>query len=138
VVKRGERAEDRVCAGGCGVRLSRYNPSDVCAACGQIGVRPEPTTRVKPGAMLRQARMRRGLSQAALARHMGISNSYLSKLEGGTRAMKSLSTVLAFAAVLRVPATHLVPWLVLDPADGSCVVCGRRPADEKRGIPDGS
>lgn len=48
------------------------------------------------GAALRQARVGRGLSQETLAKHLGISEAYLSLIENGKRLpSKSLSTKLA-------------------------------------------
>lgn len=57
-------------------------------------------------------RRRRGISQAALARLVGRSESWLSQVERGIRSVDSLTVILDLARVLRVEPDKLIgrPW----------------------------
>jgi transcriptional regulator with XRE-family HTH domain len=59
------------------------------------------------GAVLREARLQRGLSQEALALESGLDRTFISMLERGMR-QPSLSTLFAVAAVLNTQPSKLV------------------------------
>jgi transcriptional regulator with XRE-family HTH domain len=65
------------------------------------------------GGRVRFAREARGMTQAEVAREMGVSFSQVSKIECGARSNPRLSTVRRFATVLAVP----VAWLLLESDD---------------------
>ena len=84
--------------------------------------RPDPEARPAPlpfGAWLRRARTDRGLSQVAMARSLGLSPSFLSKVERGASNL-SEESLEAVAAVLGEPTllvklrAGLLPTRVLD------------------------
>lgn len=78
-----------------------------------------------PGLLVRTARRRRGWSLSMLADRTGLSVSYLSRIETGTRPLTSLSTIKRLATALGISPTQLVPWLGGDSADGEiCPWCG--------------
>jgi transcriptional regulator with XRE-family HTH domain len=63
------------------------------------------------GPLLRERRTRAGLSQAALARAVGVNSGYISRLEAGERAAPSQELVLAIGGALNLPpeqADHLL------------------------------
>lgn len=59
------------------------------------------------GQRIARARRRRGMSQAALARLIGRSESWLSQVERGLRLIDSHSALTALAESLRVDVTEL-------------------------------
>jgi transcriptional regulator with XRE-family HTH domain len=59
------------------------------------------------GARLRTLRMRRGLSQVALADLACVSPGFVSMVETGQRTLRSADHILAFADVLRVSPLYL-------------------------------
>jgi transcriptional regulator with XRE-family HTH domain len=63
--------------------------------------------RETPGARLARARRRRGLSQAVLAGLVGRSESWLSQVERGRRAIDSHAVLTRLAEVLRVDITEI-------------------------------
>jgi transcriptional regulator with XRE-family HTH domain len=58
--------------------------------------------------VLRTAREQKGLTQMALAKRAGITQSYLAGLEGGRRRNPSLAVLKRLAKVLRVPVGELL------------------------------
>lgn len=87
----------------------------------------EPTE--SPGSLLRAARRRRGWSQSILADRAGLSVSYVSRIENGSRRLASLPTIRRIAAALDVSPGQLVPWLDagIDVATDGCPLCGAAP-----------
>ena len=65
-----------------------------------------PTPR-QMGATLKKLRLRKKLSQAALAKRAGLSREYVNKIEAG-RYDPPLSTLNALASALGVKVTDLV------------------------------
>ena len=61
---------------------------------------------------LRQARLRRGLTQVELAGLAGLASSYISMIECGRRGLTRRDHVNALAAVLRVPPAEIAPGMV--------------------------
>ena len=61
---------------------------------------------------LRRLRLRRGLTQAALAELSGLSGSFLSMVETGQRTLTRRDHVSAVAAALRVPPAELAPSMI--------------------------
>ena len=59
------------------------------------------------GAVLRQLRLKKGLSQEELALEAGLDRTFVSMLERGIR-QPSLSSLFAIAAALRTPASRVV------------------------------
>ena len=72
--------------------------------------RPVPVT--SAGHPLRQARLRRGLTQVELAGLAGLSYSYISMIERGRRKLTRRDHVNALAAALRVPPAEIAPGTV--------------------------
>jgi transcriptional regulator with XRE-family HTH domain len=64
------------------------------------------------GHPLRQARLRRGLTQVELAGLAGLSYSYISMIECGRRKLTRRDHVNALAAALRVPPAEIAPATV--------------------------
>ena len=60
------------------------------------------------GDRIRQARLRYGMSQAELARRIGISGTALNQIESGKTPDPGVSRVVAIAAVLRVSTDSLL------------------------------
>jgi len=60
-----------------------------------------------PGVRLRTLRLRRGMSQTALAGLAGISPAFVSMVETGQRGLTRASDILALADVLRVSPLYL-------------------------------
>jgi transcriptional regulator with XRE-family HTH domain len=79
-------------------------------------------TRDDAGVRLRTARLRRGLTQTALADLACISPAYVSMIETGQRSLTRVGDVVALADVLKVPPLYL--------ADGrdDTPPAGQRPA----------
>lgn len=65
------------------------------------------------GELIAAHRRRRGMSQAVLAGLLGRSESWLSQVERGVRQLDRLSVIAEIAAVLRIPASALVPGSLL-------------------------
>ena len=63
------------------------------------------------GPLLRERRTRAGLSQAALARAVGVNSGYISRLEAGERAAPSQELVLAIGGGTTLPSASA--WLGL-------------------------
>ncbi len=61
------------------------------------------------GHPLRQARLRRGLTQVELAGLAGLSYSYISMIECGRRKLTRRDHVNALAAALKVPPAEIAP-----------------------------
>lgn len=59
------------------------------------------------GVRLRTTRLRRGMSQVALAEMAGVSSSFVSMVETGERHLRQARDVLALADVLRVSPRYL-------------------------------
>ena len=72
--------------------------------------RPVPVT--SAGHPLRQARLRRGLTQVELAGLAGLSYSYISMIERGRRKLTRRDHVNALAAALRVPPAEIAPGTI--------------------------
>jgi len=66
-----------------------------------------PPPIVKPGAALRAARHRVGLTQAALAAHLGVGQSTVSMWESG-RNRPSVQVVVHVSDVTGVPVSELL------------------------------
>ena len=60
------------------------------------------------GKMLKQRREEQGLTQAALAHKVGVSQTYIAKLESGARTSPSLATLRKLAKALGVPVVELL------------------------------
>lgn len=118
----GNRPGPRRCEG-CGGRLSRYNPDDLCQACGggrtRAGSRPPAPDKAGgpagagpdvPGAGARLAELRRGrgLTQEALAEQAGLSLDVVRKLEQGQRKTARMATLAKLAGVLGVGVPELL------------------------------
>jgi transcriptional regulator with XRE-family HTH domain len=58
---------------------------------------------------LRQARLRRGLTQVGLA---GLASSYISMIERGRRKLTRRDHVNALAAALKVPPAEIAPSMI--------------------------
>lgn len=65
---------------------------------------PRPTFEVD-GAVIRKIRMSRGIPTADLARRIGISRSYLTRLEIGVRRHMRPHTYAALRQALELPST---------------------------------
>lgn len=65
-----------------------------------------PTTAAVFGAVLRELRIQRALSQEKLALEAGLNRTYISLLELGQR-LPSLDTMLALSRALQVPLSGL-------------------------------
>ena len=106
------QGRQRTCQG-CGGRLSRYNPGHCCRAC-VVGSDERPSGVVAGDSgvhPLRWARRRRGMSLDTLAGLVGLSASFLCRIEHGERELHRKSHVLALAEVLRVTPAELMPWV---------------------------
>lgn len=92
---------------GCGMPLSRYNPSALCATC-QASQAPAPVSAapvfevVLPdvGGLLRSWRSEHRMSQAALAGLLGYDQSFLSMVERGRRQVRDIEALARIAARL--------------------------------------
>jgi transcriptional regulator with XRE-family HTH domain len=73
-------------------------------------IRPVPVTGA--GHPLRQARLRRGLTQVELAGLAGLASSYISMIERGQRPLRRRDHVNALAAALRVPPAEIAPSMI--------------------------
>jgi transcriptional regulator with XRE-family HTH domain len=73
-------------------------------------IQPVPVTGAEHP--LRQARLRRGLTQVELAGLAGLSYSYVSMIECGRRKLTRRDHVNALAAVLKVPPAEIAPSMV--------------------------
>ncbi len=69
--------------------------------------RPVPVT--SAGHPLRQARLRRGMTQVELAGLAGLASSYISMIERGQRPLRRRDHVNALAAALKVPPAEIAP-----------------------------
>lgn len=67
-----------------------------------------PTAGPSLGRAIKHARTRRGLTQAQLARALGIQQNVLARLEDGGRADPRLSTILAITQALGISIDALV------------------------------
>lgn len=85
-----------------------------------MATKTKPTT-TGPGQIIRDARLRHDLTQTELADLSGVSQSYLSKLEGGGREL-----TLAAAAALERPL-QLAPYTLIDLARPEGEVTPLRP-----------
>ncbi len=85
---------------------------------GEVRVRALDSTRDDAGARLRTLRLRRGMSQVALAELACISPALVSMVENGQRSLRSASHVLALANVLRVSPRYLADGWEDAPAAG--------------------
>ncbi|MDQ3542112.1 MAG: helix-turn-helix domain-containing protein [Chloroflexota bacterium] len=91
---------------------------------------PNPgfTTRIHPvidtplGRLIRDRRRAMGISQSALARAMACDNAYISRIEGGTRALN----------VDYIPAVSAA--LGIDPVDLALAIAGLDPAAVRAAI----
>ncbi|MGH3283824.1 MAG: helix-turn-helix domain-containing protein [Streptosporangiaceae bacterium] len=72
--------------------------------------RPVPVTGA--GHPLRQARLRRGLTQVELAGLAGLSYSYISMIECGRRGLTRREHVNALAVALKVPPAEIAPSMI--------------------------
>lgn len=61
---------------------------------------------------LRRVRRRRGMSLGTLGGLVGLSPSFLSRIENGKLELRRKSDVLALAAALRVAPVELIPWVL--------------------------
>lgn len=75
-------------------------------------------TRDDAGARLRTLRLRRGMTQVALAELACISPALVSMVENGQRSLRSASHILALADVLRVSPHYLADGWEEAPAVG--------------------
>lgn len=75
---------------------------------GTYNTDPGPV-RDDPGARLCLLRLRRGLSQAALAQRAGLSHTFVSMVETGKRRVTRYEHLTALASVLGVAPGDLVP-----------------------------
>jgi transcriptional regulator with XRE-family HTH domain len=94
------------------------------------------------GALLRQYRVARAVSQAALAARAGMDRSYINRLEAGERGAPGLAAVEALARALALSdeqadrlfaAAGLLPRSLraLGPADPTLLLVARRLADPR-------
>lgn len=100
----------RTCTG-CGLPLSRYNPSPRCQACTSATrdpARTGPAPTAANGPKIRQLRRARGMTQQHLADRSGISLSYIEKLERGSGTSPTIATLTAIAAALNTPLADLL------------------------------
>jgi transcriptional regulator with XRE-family HTH domain len=81
-------------------------------------VRAVDPTRDDAGVRLRALRLRRGMTQVALAELACISPALVSMVETGQRSLHSANHVLALADVLRVPPHYLASGWADAPAPG--------------------
>ncbi|MFB7114021.1 helix-turn-helix domain-containing protein [Streptomyces sp. NPDC056291] len=116
----------RACAG-CGCRLSQYNLEERCAACARsrnLAVPPGPSIppevwndgRVQNaiaawdfGAASRLIREGAGLRQEDMASMTGLSQSFLSMLEAGSRRLTNLEKAVTFLEGIGTPDALLAP-----------------------------
>ncbi|MBB0243597.1 helix-turn-helix domain-containing protein [Streptomyces alkaliphilus] len=107
---------------GCGCRLSRYNPDTSCASCARTApAAPSPVSVVPDGVwqdprvldalragdfgrLSRRIRHLATLRQQDLADLTGLSQSFLSLLESGTRRLTNIDKVAAFLDGVSAPA----------------------------------
>lgn len=112
--------EVRTC-GWCPTVLSRYNREAVCASCTRadrqavFAAKPAParppvaaSCRPCPGAsplgrLLVEYRQRHGLTQAAIARLLGVDQSYVSCIETGRKRVRDVELLAHIAACLALP-----------------------------------
>ncbi|WP_435220751.1 helix-turn-helix domain-containing protein [Streptomyces sp. Tue6028] len=116
----------RACAG-CGCRLSQYNLEDVCAACSRerrlvvqtgpsipdtVWLAPDIQTAIANwdfGLASRLIREQAGLRQDDMAFMTGLSQSFLSMLEAGSRRLTNLDKAARFLQGIRTPEALLAP-----------------------------
>ena len=67
----------------------------------------DPALQESFGAVLRQLRVEKGLSQEELALEAGLDRTFVSMLERGLR-QPTLSSLFAVATALRIPASRIV------------------------------
>ncbi|HEX3780267.1 MAG TPA: helix-turn-helix transcriptional regulator [Pseudonocardiaceae bacterium] len=104
--------ESRSCTA-CGTQLSRYNRQPVCGPCGRSARGSGSTSDALPGEpavgeCLVRLRHEAGLTQQELADLAGLSRDLVRKLEQGLRATASVTSLLALARALKVPASALL------------------------------
>jgi transcriptional regulator with XRE-family HTH domain len=73
-------------------------------------IQPVPVTSAEHP--LRQARLRRGMTQVELAGLAGLASSYISMIERGQRPLRRRDHVNALAAALKVPPTEIAPSMI--------------------------
>lgn len=110
----------------CGCRLSRYNTSTTCSSCARTGIQPTSVPEVAPhvwqDTLVRQAlaagdfgsaflRIREvaALRQSDLAAITGLSQSFVSLLEAGTRRLTHIDKITSVLGRLEVPPDILLP-----------------------------
>lgn len=71
------------------------------------------------GKVIRGARVRRGIGQIALAAKVDVNVGYLSQIEIGDRAYKSMDTLIKFAKELGLPFTAFIFLCELDELERS-------------------
>lgn len=91
-------------------------------------------TNLSPGENIAVLRKARGISQAKLARMAGISVSYLSKIEGGTRAATP-PTVAVVANAMRVPMQRIYGQPFLGPSEQADLLNDLRSAVRRHTLP---
>ena len=71
------------------------------------------------GALVRQARAAQGITQAELARRLGVDRAYVCRIElvGGRAAVTSASLIARLLLALKVPAPALEFYLLALAAD---------------------
>ncbi|RSN18757.1 hypothetical protein DMH25_00420 [Streptomyces sp. WAC 01325] len=127
------RKNARTCAD-CGCRLSQYNQEDHCATCSrdrrlEVGRGPSIPDQVwldvdiqsaiahwDFGLASRLIRERAGLRQDDMAFMTGLSQSFLSMLEAGSRRLTNLEKAARFLQGLRTPDALLAPPFRADAA----------------------
>ena len=65
---------------------------------------------VPVAALLQRVRRERGLTQYAVANRAGVSMSYVSRIDGGSRRLRRVETVMRLADALDIPRDQLFGW----------------------------
>lgn len=108
------------CCDRCGCSLNRYNRDTLCAACARSQIRekhclsvpehvwadPELQSALSAwdfGRASRLIRLRGGLRQDDMSRLTGLSQSFLSMLESGTRRLTNIDKIVEYLTGLGVP-----------------------------------
>lgn len=71
-----------------------------------MNAQPEP--KKTDGDLIRETRIKAGLSQSELARRTGVSQSYISEIEAGNADTLTLATLRKIAAALDIHPRYLI------------------------------
>ncbi|SEO56719.1 helix-turn-helix domain-containing protein [Amycolatopsis saalfeldensis] len=69
---------------------------------------------VPVAALLQRVRHERGLTQWTVANRAGLSMSYVGGIDGGSRRLRRVETVMRLAHALEIPRDQLFGWVVAE------------------------